>query len=50
MIRGFLRTGPDIVGIPGKLRGQNPVEQQNLSAAEAKRLRKMAKRALTNAK
>lgn len=52
-IFGFLRSGPDIVGVPGRKRGQSETEQQTLSAAEAKRLRKMAKRAkehLTNAK
>jgi hypothetical protein len=46
---GFMRTGPDIEGVPGRKRGQDPAAQEALSAAEQKRLRKMAKR-LTNAK
>jgi hypothetical protein len=44
-----LRIGPDIVGIPPmKVDSMAPTEA--VSAAEEKRQRKMAKRALTNAK
>lgn len=48
-LRGFLRTGADILGVPGRKRVHTLEEQKALTAAEAKRQRKMAKR-LTNAK
>lgn len=46
---GLLRTGAEVVGIPGrKVDAMRPNEA--MSAAEAKRQRKLAKNRLTNAK